>query len=151
MWYDHDDTTEVWKAIPGWEGVYEVSSEGQVRSVLRWVDKVRLGMPLTYLRQGGLLRQSPNTRGYLCVALNGNGRRITRARVHQLVAAAFLGPCPQGLGVLHNNGTQTDNRAINLRYGTQRDNLLDAVRHGTVQRGIRQRLAKRGGIDGPSS
>lgn len=142
--------SEVWKAIPGWEGVYEVSSEGQVRSRLHWVTQIsRWGTEMTSLRQGTLLRQSPNTRGYLCVGLNG-ARRITRARVHQLVAAAFLGPRPQRLYVLHCNGDQTDNRAVNLRYGTQTDNLIDAVRHGSVQRGIRQRLA-RGGTDGPSS
>lgn len=141
---------EVWKAIPGWEGVYEVSSEGQVRSILHWVTQTnRWGTQMTSLRRGAVLGQRLNTRGYLCVGLNG-GKRNTAARVHQLVALAFLGPRPQGLYVLHNNGIQTDNRAINLRYGTQRDNLLDAVRHGTVQRGIRQRL-DRGGICGASS
>lgn len=143
-----NDTAEVWKAIPGWEGVYEASSEGRIRSILHWVVQTNCwGTEMTSLRQGALLRQSPNTRGYLCVGLNGP-RRVTRARVHQLVALAFLGPRPQGLCVLHNNGTQTDNRAINLRYGTQRDNLVDAVKHGTVQRGIRQRLARKEGFHG---
>lgn len=143
--------TEVWKAIPGWEGVYEASSEGRIRSILHWVVQTnRWGTSMTSLRQGALLRQSPNKRGYLCVGLNGQ-RRMTRARVHKLVAAAFLGPNPQNLNVLHSNGIQTDNRAINLRYGTQSDNLIDAVRHGTVQRGIRQRLATRGGSCGTTS
>lgn len=44
---------------------------------------------------------------------------------------AFVGPCPEGMEVCHNNGDCTDNRLENLRYDTKSANMLDRVRHGT--------------------
>jgi hypothetical protein len=51
--------------------------------------------------------------------------------VHQLVLEAFVGPRPRGMESCHNNGNQTDNRLVNLRWDTKSENNLDRVRHGT--------------------
>lgn len=51
--------------------------------------------------------------------------------VHRLVMAAFVGPCPDGIEVCHNNGNPADNRLSNLRYGTHSENQLDQVKHKT--------------------
>ena len=69
-------------------------------------------------------------KGYLRLTIILDGRRVKRG-VHQLVADAFHGPCPDGLIVLHGSPDGTDNRASNLRYGTYSQNSLDAIAHGT--------------------
>ena len=68
--------------------------------------------------------------GYAAVKLRLNNS-VSRTRlVHRLVAAAFLGPCPDGQEVLHGNGQRLDNRLENLRYGTRQENVMDTIRHG---------------------
>lgn len=107
---------EEWRPIPGFKGVYEASSLGNVRS---W----------TAIKQGGLLTPRVNSRtGYWEVHVGGS--RSPR-KVHQLVAAAFLGPRPPGMQTRHLNGDRLDNRLENLAYGTQSQNELDSVRVGT--------------------
>lgn len=76
-----------------------------------------------------------NEFGYFCVGLYRDGnRRSVGFKVHRLVAEAFLGPCPEGLEVCHNNGIKTDNRPSNLRYDTHKANGEDASRHGSWSR-----------------
>lgn len=107
--------TETWLPIPGWEGYYEVSTDGRVRS----------------LRAAGReLTRSLSSSGYLTVTLSRDGSSGTRT-VHSLVAEAFIGPRPEGQHVCHNDGTRTNNAASNLRYDSPSANLLDAVAHGT--------------------
>lgn len=55
--------------------------------------------------------------------------------VHQLVMIAFVGPCPDGMEVLHKNGIAEDNRLANLRYGTRKENVADAIAHGDLPLG----------------
>lgn len=65
--------------------------------------------------------------GHVSVVL---GRNTIGKPVHQLVALTFLGPCPQGQEVLHNNGNPKDNKVSNLRYGTRTENILDVYHCG---------------------
>jgi hypothetical protein len=129
--------TEVWKTIPGFSR-YSVSSEGRVRR------DVRLGTKLP-----GPLVLSMNT-GYPRVSITDDDGNYCGVHVHAIVAAAFIGPRPDGLLVRHLNGNPTDNRPDNLAYGTHADNVQDAIAHGTQVRGARQHLARLtdGRIDG---
>lgn len=69
--------------------------------------------------------------GYLRVSLfKGSSRKSYY--VHRLVALTFIGPCPKGLEVAHNNGMRNDNRVENLRYATHSGNMLDQHFHNTV-------------------
>ena len=113
-----------WKAIPGWEGCYEVSDDGQVRSLARTVGARRRG---TRLIEGRILR--PSTARYPVVQLCRDGKRTHRS-VHSLVALAFLGPRPEGYEVCHLDDIKTNNVLSNLRYGTPSSNHLDLVRNG---------------------
>lgn len=72
----------------------------------------------------------PDGKGHLTIRLrrNGEGKPFF---VHRLVMAAFVGPCPDGMVVCHNNGNGLDNRLDNLRYDTQSENMNDTKRHGT--------------------
>lgn len=117
---------EVWKPVPGYEGVYEVSNQGRVRSLDRYVECVG---PIKgrYLskKKGRVLRPGPSNYGHLSVVL---GRRQTRM-VHDLVLRAFVGAPPPKHECCHNNGDPTDNRLENLRWGTRSQNNADAVLH----------------------
>lgn len=119
--------TEVWKDIPGYEGRYQVSDQGRVRSVDR-LTSVNSGKDgrksYTRKEKGKLL--VPTGERYLGVCL---GRYPTKQNVHNLVMLAFVGPCPEGQEVCHNNGNAFDNRLCNLRYDSRSENVRDQVRH----------------------
>lgn len=117
---------EIWKDIPGYEGKYQVSNMGRVKSLSRIIQgRNQFGSfewrsPELYLRPG-----RADKYGHLSVVLN-NPRKSRL--VHQLVMLAFVGEPPEGMCVLHSNGNASDNRLSNLRYDTQSENVLDVYR-----------------------
>lgn len=111
---------EEWKPVPGYEGHYEVSSEGRVRSLRRELYSDRWAGYRTISER--ILKATPGgTIGYLSVSLRLNRQRKTHA-VHTLVAAAFLGPRPEGMDVMHADDDPQNNRLANLSYGTRSEN-----------------------------
>lgn len=120
----------MWKPIPGFEGWYEASDRGQIRSVDR-VITFSDGRIRPY--KGRVLAQYEDGFGYKKVTLKMNGEG-GRMHVHVLVAAAFCGPRPAGLQVRHINGKHTQNTPENLRYGTSKENHADTKRHGRAHR-----------------
>jgi hypothetical protein len=130
---------EVWLPVVGYEGLYEVSDWGRVKSLARTCPK----------SSGGTTRKVPerilalhmNPHGYWQVHLSQEGRP-RNFRVHVLVAAAFLGPKPEGLVICHGPGGKQDNRPGNLSYKTQAENMADKYRDGTEQTGERHPMAK---------
>ena len=129
---------EVWLPVFGYEGLYEVSSLGRVRSIDRVVTKGNLARVLMI---GRVLIVGLDVAGYPMVGLHRNGHQ-KNGRVHQLVAAAFLGPRPSGKECCHNNGNRADPRLSNLRYDTKLGNSNDKYRHETMVCGERQHLAR---------
>lgn len=112
-----------WRAIPGYEGIYEASNEGDIRSLSR-ID--RLGRP----HKGRVLSQNKNPRwGYMQITLHKNGKSHTH-RSNVLIASAFLGENLGRLDVNHLDGDKTNNCADNLEYCTRSENILHAVRNG---------------------
>lgn len=101
-----------WASIPDYEGLYEVSDEGEVRSVDRTI--IRKGDVEVNLK-GRLLRPGKDKFGYLMVTLSSGGVTLSKS-VHALVAEAFLGERPKNYDVRHLNDNITDNRAVNLEY-----------------------------------
>lgn len=127
-------TPERWRPVIGYEGLYEVSSRGQVRSLDHRVQDSR-GQWRRF--RGRILRQSMGSLlGHRKVNLCKQGRSERRS-VHGLVAEAFLGRRPRGQQVRHLDGDPANNTASNLAYGTQSDNEADKVRHGRSNRGQR--------------
>lgn len=118
---------ETWRPVLGYEGLYEASDKGRVRSVAR-----RSWHPNGYWRNmpSRELRPSINRGGYPTVVLCRDGERWT-VGVHRLVAEAFLGPRPDGMAVCHGNDIKTDNRIENLRFDTWSSNQEDRVRLGS--------------------
>lgn len=120
----------MWKAIPGFEGFYEVSDHGRVRSL----DRVITDTLGRVRRLKGQLRQ-PQVRpdGYVQVNLS-SGEADVRY-VHELVLTTFVGPAPEGQECRHRDGARGNNCLVNLHYGTRVENQADRVAHGTDLRG----------------
>lgn len=123
-----DSATECWLPIPDWEGHYEISDLGRIRSVGRHVTD-RTGQRTRWY-PARPRKISLGTNGYSQVRLCRTDHGATLS-VHRLVLLAFEGDGPEGAEVLHVNGNRTDARLVNLRWGTRGENNLDQVRHGT--------------------
>lgn len=139
------DPIEEWRPVVGWEGLYEVSDQGRVRSLDRHLTvRSRWGqmMPQTY--RGQLMTISDaHAGGYCTVKLTRDGKGSMHY-VHRLVLEAFVGPRPDGMEACHNSGDPADNRPGNLRWDTTTGNMADKVRHGTNGEGPRKTRCVRG-------
>ena len=98
---------EIWKPVPGYEGLYWVSDLGRVKSLKHGKERI--------------LRPAKNSRGYLQVVLCKDGK-VKRLYVHRLVWIAFNGPIPEGYEVNHISEDKTDCRLANLNLMTHKEN-----------------------------
>jgi NUMOD4 motif/HNH endonuclease len=131
---------EEWRPIPGYEGQYEVSSMGRVRSLTRAASDGRHVA-------GTMKSMRYDYRGYLRVSFATGKRSVkTCHMVADLVLAAFVGPKPEGSVDRHLNGVRDDNRLSNLCYGTVAENGADTAKHGTLKGPGVRRAYKRGPI-----
>ena len=119
-------TTEHWKDIAGFEGRYQVSDLGRVRSLAREVRAVsKAGREYTRCVPSVVLAPGLS-RGYQIVNLSPKGT----VAVHLLVARAFVEGHAAGLEVNHIDGVKGHNAAANLEWVTRKENLEHAVRLG---------------------
>lgn len=125
---------ETWKPVVGFESLYEVSDHGRVRSVNR-VDSQGRNL------KGRVLKERANSQGYKLVCLSSKGAH-TNARVHVLVAQAFVAGQLIGAQVLHRDDVPHHNIALNLRWGTAKDNGADRVANGRSATGERNGRSK---------
>lgn len=115
--------SEIWKDIPGFEGLYQVSDLGRVKSLPKqiWNGKGY------YISKEKILRPNTLAKGYFQVELKRNKQRCS-LQVHRLVAMAFIeNPDPEDLiQVNHLNGNKQDNRVENLEWSNNRLNQKHA-------------------------
>ena len=108
---------EIWKPIKGYEGLYEVSNFGNVRSLKR------------NTTEGKVLKQGWHTRGYSNVSLSKGNNHKTRS-IHRLVAETFI-PNPNNLPeVNHKDGNKKNNCVENLEWVTRIENVLHSMETG---------------------
>lgn len=111
---------EIWKDVVGWEGMYQVSNIGRVRSLDRIVTRSMNGNKFV---KGVLLKLRKDKDGYLTVHIRDTKNNRNRlAKVHRLVADAFIENKDGGNQIDHINGIRDDNRVVNLRYCTCKEN-----------------------------
>ena len=129
---------EQWRPIAGYEGLYEVSDMGRVKSLDRVV-KTKNGREKRL--KGLVLAAVYGERGRRQVTLSKDSRSRTLL-VAPLVAAAFIGPRPEGYFVAHGPLGNSSNAVQNLSYKTPTGNALDRWRDGTIFIGEDNPMAK---------
>ena len=104
---------------------YEVSNQGHVRLLRNKNNLVK----------GRLLKGNVSSAGYRRFKIRYNGE-VVHTTAHQMVAVAFLGPCPPDKNqVAHWDGNPKNNHVSNLRWATAADNTADKIRHGNHRKG----------------
>jgi hypothetical protein len=133
-----DAMLERWLPIPGWDGAYEVSNFGRVRSLPR---RVGNGTPSGRRVKGGVLAQLEKD-GYMTVLLKRPGKQ-SRVTVNRVMLLAF-DPVENSasLQACHRNGKRSDNRLANLRWDDHAGNAADRSIHGTALLGDRHPNAR---------
>jgi len=134
-----DQSLEEWRPVVGYEGRYEVSSLGRIKSLQR-----------TCSTKGGshrsvperILKPAPDGNGYMAVPLAKDGKTNT-VRVCRIVMVAFVGPRPEGFVVAHGSKGKLCDSLDNLAYKTQSQNCgEDKLRDDTHCRGERSPKAR---------
>lgn len=123
---------EIFKDIPDYEGLYQVSNLGRVKSLERYVN-CKSGCKA--LKKGKILKIQKNNNGYSIVGLHKNGKRKLYL-IHRLVYESFNGPIPDGMQVNHINEDKTDNHLENL-------NLMDCktnINWGTHNKRVSEKM-----------
>lgn len=130
---------ESWKKIPEFEGIYEASSNGRIRSCHRFI-KAKKNNGTVYCREikSRILKQFVDKYGYLRVGLIKTNRKQTTTIAHRLVAMAFLKRKILSTQINHKNGIKTDNRICNLEWVTASQN----VKHSFCVLGRHQKTSK---------
>jgi hypothetical protein len=122
--------SEQWRDVVGFEGFYQVSSLGNVFSVLRFDTR-------GHQRGGHAMKIQPHCgTGYPSVHLRHNGKSYLKY-VHDLVLTAFVGPRPMGMEACHADDIRSNSVLSNLRWGTRKENFEDRDRNGRTAKGVR--------------
>lgn len=116
-------TEERWLPVVGWEGLYEVSDRGRVKSLARDLGD-KLGRPHPVIER--VLRPTLAVIGYPVVSLHASGRSRWTITVHRLVATAFIENPNNHPFVNHKNSERTDNSVSNLEWCTHAENVAHA-------------------------
>ena len=133
---------EEWRNVQGFEGLYQVSSFGRVKSMARTTlrPEGRKGnhgkMAVIPIRER-ILKPGVMPTGHRHVGLRKDGKTHARL-IHRLVLESFVGPCPKGEEGCHEDGNPSNNHYSNLRWDTHDSNQKDMIRHGTTTSGEKQ-------------
>lgn len=124
---DNYTVSEIWKPIAGWEGLYEISNLGRVKTVARKTSAGNRGVPET-------IRKPNIMKGYHCIALQHDGK-VKVYRIHRLVIEAFGYPQPTDEHqVNHIDGNKANNCIWNLEWVTPKENTDHAFETGLRKR-----------------
>jgi hypothetical protein len=136
--------TEIWKPISGYNGYYEVSNLGRVRSITRKIERTDpndITKKRLFTYKGKLVPFWLTKKGYcrLTICINGICKKYL---VHRLVADAFIPNNENKLQVNHINCVKTDNRVENLEWVTNYENYLHSVENGLQVNSLKNLIKK---------
>ena len=120
---------EIWKPIKGYEGLYEVSNLGNIKSVKRKAKNRGKGKRI--IRERILKPSMDRSNGYYQIKLSKNGKLKT-FKIHKLVIEHFLNKISKGLVVNHIDGNKLNNNINNLEICTQKDNIRHAIDNNLI-------------------
>jgi hypothetical protein len=127
---------EKWLSVAGYDGLYEVSNMGRLRSLGRTKNTLRRGGGYALMSYPArMMKLSTDKCGYLRATLTDEHGAHKCVYVHRLVCEAFHGPQPDGCEVAHGDNDRANAAASNLRWATRYENVWDKDRHGTMLRG----------------
>jgi len=126
-----NEENKQWASVPGFAGLYEVSTLGDVRSLKR---KYRANFGIR--NSGGMsLKVFAASTGYAAVNMTKPGGGRKQLLVHRAVLEAFIGKPGEGMEACHQDGDRMNPSLLNLRWDTRKSNHADKLLHGTAQRG----------------
>lgn len=114
---------EIWKDVPGYSGLYQVSNKGRIKSVERRVNGPKCNGRIVRER---ILKPANDSDGYKTVVLFNGKTRRTRT-IHRLVALAFIPNPDEKKEIDHINAVRADNRVENLRWATRKENGTNPI------------------------
>ena len=126
---------EIWKDIPEYEGLYQVSNFGRVKSLCK--SKLHKGKYLVQLQEK-ILKPIKNKQGYFYINLVKD-KKNKIGKIHQLVAIAFLGHKPDGTNKIivdHIDNNKTNNNLYNLQLISHRENLSKDKKNSSQYTGV---------------
>ena len=110
---------EIWKDIIGYEGLYQVSNLGRIKSLPR----------NGTVKEQKILKQTLDTNGYLTIGLHKNNK-AKKINIHRIVAETFVANINNYNIINHKDGNKQNNRVDNLEWCTQKHNIKEAIRLG---------------------
>lgn len=133
-------TEEIWKDVVGYEGIYQISNLGRVKSLDRVEEVHRLDIDkiIRRPRRGRILKQKLNQAGYFVLHFrNTNGNGESWPQLHRLLGIAFL-PNPENKPTInHKDGVKTNNSLDNLEWATMSENTQHAYDMGLAKSRIK--------------
>lgn len=130
---------EIWKDASGYEGFYQVSSLGNVKSVDRYVTRID---GVVYFKKGKMMSPALSSCKYLTVTLTNDTSRKS-IMVHRLVAMTFCNGYSEELFVNHIDGNKMNNMANNLEWVTRKENVLHAQNLGLIPKDAERKDSKK--------
>lgn len=135
---------ETYKDIKGFEGLYQISNLGNVKSLSKSHKSGFMGKGIT-VRPEKIRKLSKDKDGYMCVSLSLNGKVFSK-KVHRLVAEAFIPNPSKKHEVNHKNLLKNDNRVENLEWCSRSENQKHAYKEGALKNNFNKEISRANGL-----